>query len=257
MFECGQCFRFTQISDGVYRGAAFGKALTLENTPKGVLLDCSPEDYDALWRGYFGLELDYAAIRERINVTTFMSEAIEFGRGIRILRQDFWEALCSFIVSQCNNIPRIRGIIGRLCERYGEPIAHGVNAFPSAQTVAELSVEELRALGAGYRAEYIQNAARAVANGVISGDSLSEMPFDEAKAALLGIHGVGGKVANCVLLYGLYKLDAFPVDVWMKRALDNYFPKGFDHRVFGEYAGIAQQYIFHYTRYLCRESGKE
>lgn len=254
MFECGQCFRFTQIADGVYRGTAFERVLTLTDTPDGVLLDCSQEDYDNIWHNYFDLSLDYQQVREKINVTDFLNTAIAFGCGIRILRQDFWEALCSFIISQCNNIPRIRGIIERMCAAYGTPICDGYNTFPSPQTVARLSVDNLRAMGAGYRAEYILNAARAVNDDVLSADGLSNLSFDAAKKELLSIHGIGDKVANCVLLYGLHRLDAFPIDVWMKRALDNYFPPDFNPAVFGEYAGIAQQYIFHYTRALCKKT---
>lgn len=254
IFECGQCFRFTPITDGVYRGAAFGRVLTLTDTPDGILLDCSQVDYDNIWHDYFDLSLDYEQVREKINVTDFLTTAIDFGCGIRILRQEFWEALCSFIISQCNNIPRIRGIIERMCAAYSTPISDGYNTFPTPQTVADLSVNDLRAMGTGYRAEYILNAARAVSDGILSADRLSSLSFDAAKKELLSIHGIGDKVANCVLLYGLHRLDAFPIDVWMKRALENYFPPDFNPAVFGEYAGIAQQYIFHYTRALCKKT---
>ena len=250
IFECGQAFRFVPVSDTAYKGAAFGKILTVEKTPGGVLLDCTDGEFEEIWKNYFDMGLDYAAIRRKVAVNEFMAEAAEFGRGIRILRQDFWEALCSFIISQCNNIPRIRGIIARLCALCGERLDDGFYAFPSAETVAGLSVRDLRDIGSGYRAEYILSAARAVAGGGITAVKLSGMSFDEAKRTLLTINGVGNKVADCVLLYGLHMLGAFPVDVWMKRALEKYFPKDFDHSVFGEYAGIAQQYIFHYTRYL-------
>lgn len=256
MFECGQCFRFVPISDGVYRGAAFGRVLTLTDTPDGVLLDCPKEDYDRIWHDYFDLSLDYEMVRKKINVTDFIEKAIDFGCGIRILRQDFWEALCSFIISQCNNIPRIRGIIERMCAAYGAPIDDNYYAFPTPQTIAELSATDLRAMGTGYRAEYILNAARAVSDGVLSAENLSTLNFAAAKKELLSIHGIGDKVANCVMLYGLHRLDAFPIDVWMKRALDTCFPPDFDPAVFGEYAGIAQQYIFHYTRSLCKSSEK-
>ena len=252
MFECGQCFRFTQTGDGVYRGVAFGKALTLTDTPEGVLLDCTDGEFDGVWYEYFDLGQDYKRVRAALGADGFMAAAAEFGRGIRILRQDFWEALCSFIISQCNNIPRIRGIVERLCAAYGESIGGGLNAFPSAETVAGLTEDELRGLGAGYRAGYIISAARAVADGVLTAERLNSMPFDDAKRVLTGINGVGEKVAHCALLYGLHRLDAFPVDVWMRRALDANFPPGFDPAAFGEYAGIAQQYIFHYTRAMGR-----
>jgi N-glycosylase/DNA lyase len=256
IFSCGQCFRFTQINDGVYQGVAFGKELTLTAVPEGIALNCTQKDFENIWYDYFDLGLDYEKVREQINIGGIMTDAIEFGRGIRILKQDFWEALCSFIISQCNNIPRIQGIIKRLCIAYGEDISgakgqrirQNTYPFPAPQVIAALSEKDLRALGTGYRAEYILNAARAVADGVLSEEILSKMSFDEAKRELLKIHGIGDKVANCVMLYGLHRLDAFPIDVWMKRALEAYFPPDFDPSVFGEYAGIAQQYIFHYTR---------
>ncbi|MCL1819172.1 MAG: DNA-3-methyladenine glycosylase 2 family protein [Oscillospiraceae bacterium] len=256
MFECGQCFRFTQTGDGVYRGAAFGRVLTVSDTPEGVTLDCSQDDFDNIWKNFFDLGLDYADVRGKITTDEFMEKAVEFGRGIRILRQDFWEALCSFIISQCNNIPRIRGVIERLCAAFGEPIGQGYHAFPAPVTVAELSVQDLRGIGAGYRAEYILNAAMAVRDGALTEEELSGLSFADAKKKLTAMHGIGDKVAHCVLLYGLHRLDAFPEDVWIKRALKEHFPQEFDPAVFGEYAGIAQQYIFHYTRMLGREMNK-
>ncbi|MCL2084631.1 MAG: DNA-3-methyladenine glycosylase 2 family protein [Oscillospiraceae bacterium] len=249
-FSCGQCFRFTE-TDGAWRGAAFGRDLTVTETPGGVLLSCPESDFYGVWHDYFDLGRDYAAARERVAVNDFMRAAAGFGRGIRILRQDFWEALCSFIISQNNNIPRIRGVITRLCAYCADadlPPRQAGAAFPNAATVLRLSVDELRGLGAGYRAEYILDAARAVENGALSG--LSEMTVDGARQALMRVRGVGVKVADCVLLYGLGRMDAFPLDVWMKRALSERFAENFDPRVFGGDAGIAQQYIFHYIRYL-------
>jgi N-glycosylase/DNA lyase len=251
IFGCGQCFRFDPVASGVYRGVAFGQTLTVAETARGALLDCSPAAFETLWRDYFDLSLDYGRVRQAVSVTAFMAEATAFGRGIRILRQDFWEALCSFVLSQCNNIPRIKGLIQRLCTRFGETIPGGGHAFPRAETVARLHEDDLRALGAGYRARYLLAAARTVAEGRLDADVLYAAPYDEARRALLAVEGIGGKVADCALLYGLHRIDAFPVDVWMRRALTDHFPKGFDPAaVFGPYAGIAQQYIFHYVRHL-------
>jgi len=249
IFGCGQCFRFEEAEEGVFQGVAFGKMLTLAQTPEGIRFHCTQEEFDGLWHGYFAMDVDYSSIRQQIAVTPFMAEAVAFGRGIRVLRQDFWEVLCSFILSQCNNIPRIQGLVRRLCEAYGQPVPGGF-AFPLPETLAAAGEDELRALGMGFRAPYVLHAAKTVAEGRLAAKELHAMPFEKAAAALMVLEGVGVKVAHCVLLYGLHRMDAFPVDVWMRRALDAYFPKGFNPGVFGEYAGVAQQYIFHYVRYL-------
>ncbi len=250
IFGCGQSFRFEQMEPGLYRGVALGRELTLAETPQGVRLHCTPQEYEAVWRAYFDMDLDYAAVRRAVAVTPFMGEAVDFGRGLRILRQDFWEAACSFLISQCNNIARIKGIVARLCERHGEAVSEKAHAFPSAGQVACLSETELRALGTGYRAPYLLAAARAVAEGRLSAAALNALPYAEAKRALMQTPGIGAKVADCILLYGLHRTDAFPVDVWMRRALAEHFPAGFDPAEFGPHAGIAQQYIFHYERHL-------
>ena len=252
-FNCGQCFRFSERG-GAWEGVAFGQTLTARETPDGVLLGCSQDSFHNIWRGYLDLGRDYAAARGRIGVNAFMREAADFGRGIRILRQDFWEALCSFIISQNNNIPRIRGVIERLCAYCGSE-ADGPHPFPDAEVVSRLSVDELRGLGAGYRAEYIVGAARAVSDGELSAAMLNALSVEDAREALTRVRGVGVKVADCVLLYGLGRMDAFPQDVWMKRAMAAYFPNGLPEAA-EAYAGIAQQYIFHYARaHLQRATG--
>ncbi|MDR1736578.1 MAG: DNA-3-methyladenine glycosylase [Oscillospiraceae bacterium] len=239
IFTCGQCFRFDEVSDGVWRGAAFGRVLTVS----AAAIDCTAGDYENVWRVFFDMDTDYAAIRKAVSINAFMSEAAEFGRGIRILRQDFWETLCSFIISQQNNIPRIKGIIRRLCAAYGNPLEDGYSAFPTAEALAALDEGALRELGLGYRAPYVLSAARAFARGGVDRENLT------------ALHGVGAKVANCVMLYGLHRMDVFPVDTWMRRGMGKYFPKNFDPREFGAYAGAAQQYIFHYVRYLHGKTG--
>ncbi len=264
IFGCGQCFRFDPVPPNdpddlddpndpdtpeAWRGVAFGKQLTVFSAPQGALLDCAAEEADC-WHAFFDMDRDYAAVRQAVAIDDFMAAAAAFGRGIRILHQDFWEALCSFILSQCNNIPRIKRLIASLCAAYGAPIGRDAFAFPGAAVVARLSEAELRALGVGYRAPYVLAAARAVAEGRLHADTLRALPGDEAKRTLMRVEGVGEKVADCVLLYGLHRLDAFPVDTWMRRALAEYFPANFDPAVFGAHAGIAQQYIFHYVRHL-------
>ena len=286
-FECGQCFRWNADENGVYTGVAYGRAASLRcvggstagsvggstagSVGGSLFISGSLADFEALWRHYFDLDRDYGEIRRRLCTDDFMREATEFGSGIRILRQDSWEALCSFIISQCNNIPRIKKIISTLCREFGEkldfdpaPLHASINAslgssapaphnamfysFPSAERLAGLSENDLAPLRCGYRAEYILNAARAVAEGRLDLDVLARGAPDQARLALKKLRGVGDKVADCTLLYGLNMLDAFPLDVWMKRAVAKRFGPGFDPGIFSPYAGLAQQYIFYHAR---------
>ncbi len=245
-FDCGQTFRFLPFEGG-YCGVAGGRYLEVSERDGETLLSCSREDFEGFWKDYFDLGRDYLAI-EIDPLDSFLTAAREYGRGIRILKQPPFEALCSFIISQCNNIPRIRGIISRLCELGGERLENGLYTFPTPERVEELGLEGLAALRAGYRAPYLLGAARAVNEGRLDLELLKTLPTDQARAELLKLEGVGRKVADCVLLYGLGHTDAFPVDVWIKRALATVYPEGFDYLRYGENAGVIQQYIFFYAR---------
>lgn len=247
-FECGQCFRWNCGDDGVYRGVVGGYYAEASAKDGEVYITSdAPED---IWQQYFDLGTDYAEI-SRAFTGEYLSKCVQYGRGIRILRQDSWEALCSFIISQCNNISRIKGIVERLCEQFGDKCeANGVSyyTFPSAERLAALEPSDLAGIRSGYRAEYIIAAARAVTQGELDLDALKTCDYREAIKTLRQIRGVGEKVANCVVLFGLYHMEAFPVDVWMKRALKEHFPADFDPTSLGAYAGLAQQYIFYYAR---------
>lgn len=246
--DCGQCFRWRERDDGGFDGVVRGRAVTAYMDGGSLIIDGADEDYRALWRDYFDLDLDYAEVRRYLSTLhPVMAEAAEFAPGIRILRQEPFEALISFIISQNNNIKRISGIVERLCENFGEQIGEGRFAFPTADRLAQLTPDDLAPIRAGFRHRYIIDGAQKVADGTIDLEALRALPYDEAKAELMKITGVGVKVADCVLLYGLHKLEGFPLDVWMKRAMAVLFD-GMDPAVFGEYAGIAQQYIFHYSR---------
>lgn len=251
-FECGQCFRWNADENGVYTGVAFERALSLRQDGDTVSFFCSESEFNKVWRSYFDLDRDYAKIREQLCVSEFMKQATAFGKGIRILRQEPWEALCSFIISQNNNIPRIKSIIEKLCEMYGEPVQNpggqSLYAFPSADKLSALTESDLASLRCGYRARYIINAAKAVSSGKLDLGTLSKLPPESTRAELKKLCGVGDKVADCTMLFGLHLLDAFPVDVWMKKALAQHFDADFDLAVFSPYAGIAQQYIFNYVR---------
>jgi len=245
---CGQCFRFKENEDGSFWGVAFGKVITLIKTDDNLTLFTNEEDFQNIWRSYFDLDIDYTKIKEDLSkIHPTLAQAAKFAPGIRILRQEPFEALISFIISQNNNIKRISGIVERLCTLWGEEIAEGVFAFPTVDALSKLSAEDLAPIRAGFRARYIVDAVKKVKSGEIDLEKLNSLSFENAKAQLMKITGVGEKVAHCVLLYGLHRLEGFPMDVWMKRAMAVLFPdlSGED---FGEFAGIAQQYIFHYAR---------
>lgn len=258
-FDCGQCFRWTLREDGSYTGAAADKAARLFYRGDEVYIELQNGTQD-FWRVYFDLDTDYAAARRSVEITDYLKECAEYGAGIRILRQDKWEALCSFIFSQCNNIPRIRGIIEKFCLKFGEEIGTPwgtMYAFPEAELVARLNLDELAELKSGYRAPYVLAAAEKVAAGELDLDAISRLPADEARAALKALQGVGDKVANCAVLFGLHKMDAFPIDVWMRRALREHMSVDFDPKSLGEYAGLAQQYMFFSEREKANSGQKD
>lgn len=245
--DCGEAFRWAEQEDGSWSGAAYGKYLNIkEENGNFILKDTSLEDFENVWRNYFDLDRDYAAICAKLKEDELVRETIDEYYGIRILNQEPWEALVSFVISQQNNIKRIKGIIKRLCDTYGEKICDGWHAFPTSKTLSELSVEDFEAIGLGYRAKYVKKLADDVESGVIDLAAIKAMDLDDAKKTLLSIYGVGEKVANCALLFGFQFIRCFPVDVWMKRVLQ-YYPDGLPE-CFSGYEGIAQQYLFHWAR---------
>lgn len=243
--DCGQAFRWVRLEDGGYRGACLNTPLTIRPAgEKGVffLEDTGEEQFLSVWRGYFDLDTDYGELKRRFSEDETLSKACAFAGGIRILRQDSWETLSSFIISQNNNIPRIKGIIGRLCEHYG--------GYPTAEQLSAETADSLAFLRAGFRAKYIVDAVEKLSNGLDLAE-VSALTTDEARARLMTIKGVGPKVADCAMLFGMYKLDAFPKDVWVKRVMAQWYPGGLPDCVAGV-EGIAQQYLFHYIRSLER-----
>ena len=246
--DCGQSFRWEKQNDGSFSGVAFGKYvnISLDGTDM-IIKNAAPED-EKIWREYFDLELDYGKIRGDISkLHPVLEEAARYAPGIRILRQEPYEALCTFIISQNNNIKRIKGIVARLCESFGDEIDEGVYTFPNAERLEELTPDDLAPLRAGFRNRYIIDSAKKVASGEVDLELCKTADYEAARAELMKITGVGVKVADCTLLFGMHRVEAFPVDVWMKRAMEKLFPD-MTANDFGEYAGIAQQYIFHYSR---------
>ncbi|NLP26144.1 MAG: DNA-3-methyladenine glycosylase 2 family protein [Clostridiales bacterium] len=243
--DCGQAFRWRKIDsdfDCSYTGFFLNQPLTI-STKDGQFIfhNTTEQDFLNIWMDYFDFKTDYSEIKKLLSRDKTLAKACKFASGIRLLRQDSWEVLCSFIISQNNNIPRIKGIISRLCEHY--------QGFPTPQELANENIDSLSFLRAGFRAKYILDASRLVASGELDLDKVAIMPIDDARKALMTIKGVGPKVAECALLFGMYRTEAFPIDVWIKRVLEEYYPEGFPSFA-KNISGIAQQYLFHYIRNL-------
>lgn len=257
-FDCGQCFRFEPLPEGGVTGIALGRRIKIRRTEDALRIDgITAEEFSEKWCRYLSLDTDYGEIDRIIssalpadNGGAVLASAVEASRGIRILRQEKWEALCSFIISQNNNIPRIRGIIEAMCRTYGTRIGNGDYAFPAAEVIAAAGEHKLLELRTGFRAKYICDAARRVSEDPTFLDRVSEREdYADADEMLRRIKGVGPKVSACTLLFGFGRTEAFPIDVWIKRVIEKYFPDGLDPSVFGNAAGIAQQYLFYYERY--------
>lgn len=241
---CGQCFRFRAIGENEFDGFAGDKYVRLTQKEDGIVIDAPEKDF-SFWEEYFDLKLDYSFLLEQFGRDETLKAACK-NRKIRVLKQLPFETLISFIISQNNNIKRITGIIDRLCEQFGEKTEFGY-AFPEPRALAGLSEENLAPLRAGFRAKYIIDAANKVSSGEVNFEKIGLLSDDEAREALKTIKGVGDKVADCVLLFGLYRTSAVPKDVWIKRVNAYYYPEGLPECV-GNYAGIAQQYLFDYAR---------
>ncbi len=245
--DCGQAFRWEKQEDGSWSGVAEGVFLNIAKKDNKIILkNTTRENFEKIWLNYFDFEKNYSEICRRLKQDKLIAPTVDEYYGIRIVNQNSWEALCSFVISQQNNIKRIKGIIDRLCKAYGDEIGNGFYSFPSAEKLSTLSVDDFEKLGTGYRAKYLEKLAKDVASGVIDLEKIKMLSLEEARKELLNIYGVGIKVANCALLFGFGFYDAFPVDVWMKRVME-YYPNGLPE-CFNGIGGIAQQYLFHWAR---------
>ncbi len=254
IFECGQVFRWLPNGNS-YIGVCGSYAARVSYEDGMLVIEASGGDRE-FWSNYFDLETDYSEIKEAIiKNEPKIRAATEYGCGIRILNQDLFETIISFIISQNNNIPRIRKNIESLCERYGEPITEIdgriIYAFPTPETLANANVDDLAALKLGYRSAYIKESSR----------EFMQDGCPKCREDLIKMHGIGPKVANCIMLFGLGDVAAFPVDTWVRHIMNDMYgfsesdAKGmmeFAHEKFGDYAGYAQQYLFYYYR----EKGK-
>ena len=272
--ECGQCFRFDRV-EGEYADEYCGMAgehfvhVAQQKAGELIFIGADERAYHDYLENYFALDVDWAELNAKIKASDdreIMQTAAEMGAGIAILRQDIWECLFSFIISQNNNIPRIKKNIKTVCALYGKRVDcddsyacddGSSHTFPSPDRVLS-SPALLSSARLGFRERYLLDAASRVSRGEIELSSLCHPAgFSEAQKQLCSICGVGEKVSSCVLLFGGGHLGAFPIDVWMKRAIDEYFDGELDASRFGEYAGLAQQYIFHYARNIDSKKDKK
>lgn len=247
---CGQAFRWIRKNDGGFHAVVKDKIIDVRQTESEIIFEnIYDEKTKKLIEEYFDLNRDYRKICEGLSADKSFRTAFDEYEGIRILKQDSWEALCSFIISQNNNIPRISGIIDRLCKGFGEKLNEEDYTFPTYESLKGITAEELAPLRAGFRAKYIADAVRKLNEGEISLEKIEKLPIEEARAELCKIKGVGAKVAECTLLYGFGRMEAFPVDVWVKRIMAEMYPEGLPEFFKGN-EGIAQQYLFHWRRNL-------
>ncbi len=258
-FDCGQCFRFDPVPSPrhacEFEGVAYGRYVRFaqDRPDELIIYGATKREYKEIWKKYLGLDLDYGEVKRDLLArcdSDALRCAVEYGGGIRILRQEPWETVCSFIVSQNNNIPRIKKIIAALSRELGERIDGGHFAFPTPEAICGAGVDLIFSLKTGFRAKYILDAAEKASSGALDFEKIRSAPSEEAEAMLCAIKGVGPKVANCAMLFGFEKYEAFPIDVWVKRILAKYFTPDFDPACLGKWAGIAQQYLFYYERYL-------
>ena len=234
----GQCFRWQQINDNTYKIPAFGRELTISQDGNLFTLSCDENEWNNLWKNYFDVDTDtdYDEVENIIMNSNddFLKAAYQFGSGIRILRQDLWEVIVSFIISQNNNIPRIKKSIKKLCDEVD-------GRFPEWHELINMDFADK---GLGYRDEYIRNACYARATTFTDEDLESD--YENAKVQLMKIRGIGKKVCNCICLFSLHHLNAFPIDTHIRKIIDREYDGKMPEWAFGNYAGLFQQYIFYY-----------
>lgn len=264
IFDCGQCFRWEKAEDGSYTGIVGSQIANVQfESGDLIITTTAEEECRSFWHDYLDLERSYGEIKKNlVKRDPVISQSINHGHGIRILQQDPWETLISFIISQNSNIPRIKKCIQTLCENFGEQIGtyQGKTyfSFPAPEIIAELTVEDLAVCRLGYRAKYlIQTAKQVTGDGreKLQGMKHPDVSEEEAFSYINSFAGVGPKVANCVLLFSLGKYESFPVDVWVKKVMKELYGienekeiRTFAKETFGAYGGMAQQYLFYYMR---------
>ena len=267
IFECGQCFRWNKEEDNSYTGIVKNNVINVKKIGEEIIVKSIGEDnIEKLCIQYFDLDTNYEKIKDKLsNVDKYLEESVKFGSGIRILNQDTWETLISFIISANNNIPRIKGIIEKISEKYGNEIPYKDKkyyTFPTPEQLGKASIKELRNMGLGFRDERVFETTQMVLKNEIDLEKIkNEKNINSAKEQLLKFPGVGPKVADCIMLFSMQKKQVFPIDVWIRRVMNNlYINKNDENKVkneeilkivnekYKEFAGIAQQYLFYWIR---------
>lgn len=275
ILECGQCFRWERITDTNYIVVAYRRVIEIIQEGSTVtILNTNINDFNEIWKDYFDLNFNYEEVKIELSKDELLKKSVEFGYGIRILNQDPFEILISFIISARNSIPSIMKTIKKISERWGDKIEYKGNiyyAFPTPNQLKDVTLEEIKETGASFRSKYIVDTISKVnavieakSNGTLDEelkqfdlDYIKSLPVDECHKALQNFMGVGAKVADCIMLFSMGKHSAFPVDVWIKRAMIHFYLapdvslnkiRVFGREKFGELAGLAQQYLFYYAR---------
>ena len=262
----GQCFRMEkQDATGVWSIHTAADYVEVVREEDNFLFSCEENEFQTIWAPYFDIHTDYGRYKKQIETDdTYLKTAVTWGWGVRILRQDLWEMLVTFLISQNNNIPRIKGSVKELCRQFGEEKSgiglvrdfNGIfmetkrvyHTFPSPESIAQAGLTGLSGLSLGYRDKYILSIAERCRNdqGAEWLNLLNNLEYEQAHATLMKEYGIGKKVADCICLFGLHHVEAFPVDTHVKQILNRHYPKGFPLKRYEGYAGILQQYMFYY-----------
>lgn len=270
IFECGQCFRWNEQEDGSYTGIWKENVVNVKKEGEDYIFTgiCKSGNLKEEIKEYFDFNRDYEKLKKELSpIDDYMKESIKYGKGIRILNQDLWETIISFIISANNNIPRIKGIIERLSEKYGKKIewrGKRYYTFPTPEELKDVTVEEYRKLGLGFRDIRLYETTKMILEGKVDLKELEENQNTiEVREKLLTLSGVGPKVADCILLFStLKRFEVFPIDVWVRRVMNDLYIKNEDETKvnkkqiekmaqdkFGNLAGLAQQYLFNYRKF--------
>lgn len=259
--ECGQCFRWKKVTDSNYIGVAYGRVIeVVQEGDKIQILNTTEEDFNNIWQEYFDFNRDYSEVKDKLIDDELLKKSMEFGYGVRVLNQEPFEILISFIISARNSIPVISKTINNISKKYGTKLQYKGEDYYTFPTIEQLSIateDDIRETGASFRSKYIVDTVRRLKDGELSLEEIMALNDDECHTKLQEFKGVGAKVADCVMLFSMKKTSAFPVDVWVKRAMI-YFYNAKDSSLnkirifardrFGELSGFAQQYLFYYAR---------
>lgn len=266
IFECGQCFRWNKQQDGSYIGVIKQGVLQIKKDKKDIIITGKCEgEIKQIVNKYFDLETDYKEIKNTLSqIDDYLKTSIKFGNGIRILNQDLWETIISFIISANNNIPRIKGIIERISKAYGKQINYQDNSyytFPTPNELSKATIKDLRQLGLGFRDKRVYDTTQIIINKQITLQQLLAEDTEKLKETLLTLPGVGPKVADCIMLFGMHRFEVFPIDVWVRRVMNELYLKQEDENKinkkeieklavekYSDLAGLAQQYLFYWKR---------